>query len=272
MKIFTNRKILAFAILIVSLTQPLAAMESEESIHWMFLIFGLLGGLALFLYGMEQMSDGLKKTAGDRIRSILSALTNNRLMGMTVGAFVTMMIQSSSATTVMLVSFVQAQLMTFAQSLGVILGTGIGTTITAQLIAFKLTDFALIVIGIGFGMMFLLKSKKLNNIGEAVLGFGLLFFGMWVMSNAMEPLRTYEPFINLLLELENPLLGIIVGAAFTAIIQSSSAFTGIIIVLGSQGLITLDAAIPLILGTNIGTTITAALASVHTKRDRKSVV
>ncbi|RKY93731.1 MAG: hypothetical protein DRQ13_09110 [Ignavibacteriae bacterium] len=240
--------------------------------NWVFyLVSGLIGGLGLFLFGMGMMSDGLKKTAGGRMRTLLGTLTNNRLVAVAVGTFVTMIIQSSSATTVMLVSFVQAQLMTFAQSLGVILGTGIGTTITAQLIAFKLTDFALIVIGIGFGMMFLLKSKKLNNIGEAVLGFGLLFFGMWVMSNAMEPLRTYEPFINLLLELENPVLGIIVGAAFTALIQSSSAFTGIIIVLGSQGLITLDAAIPLILGTNIGTSITAALASINTKREAKRV-
>ncbi|MBT8382072.1 MAG: Na/Pi symporter, partial [Ignavibacteria bacterium] len=239
---------------------------------WVFyLISGLIGGLALFLFGMGMMSDGMKKTAGGRLRTLLGTLTNNRLVAVAVGTFVTMIIQSSSATTVMLVSFVQAQLMTFAQSLGVILGTGIGTTITAQLIAFKLTDFALIIIGFGFGMMFLFKTKKLKNIGEAVLGFGLLFFGMWVMSNAMEPLRTYEPFINLILELENPVLGIIVGAAFTALIQSSSAFTGILIVLGSQGLITLEAAIPLILGTNIGTTITAAIASINTKREARRV-
>jgi phosphate:Na+ symporter len=171
----------------------------------------------------------------------------------------------------MLVSFVQAQLMTFAQSLGIILGADIGTTITAQLIAFKLTDYALIVIGIGFGMMFLFKSKKLKNIGEAILGFGLLFFGMWIMSDAMAPLRTYEPFINILLQLENPLLGILVGTAFTALIQSSSAFTGIIIVLGSQGLITLEAAIPLLFGANIGTSITAALASINTGREAKRV-
>ncbi len=243
-----------------------------RSTSWVFyLVSGLVGGLGLFLFGMGMMSDGMKKTAGGRLRTLLGTLTNNRLVAVAVGTFVTMIIQSSSATTVMIVSFVQAQLMTFAQSLGVILGTGIGTTITAQLIAFKLTDFALIIIGVGFGMMFLFKSKKLRNIGEIVLGFGLLFFGMWVMSNAMEPLRTYEPFINLLLELENPVLGIIIGAAFTAIIQSSSAFTGIIIVLGSQGLITLDAAIPLILGTNIGTTITAALASIKTNREAKRV-
>jgi phosphate:Na+ symporter len=240
--------------------------------NWVFyLISGMIGGLGLFLFGMGMMSDGMKKTAGSKMRSLLGTLTNNRLIAVAVGTFVTMVIQSSSATTVMLVSFVQAQLMTFAQSIGIILGADIGTTITAQLIAFKLTDYALIVIGIGFGMMFLLKSKKLKNIGESVLGFGLLFFGMWIMSNAMEPLRTYDPFINILLELENPLFGIIVGALFTAIIQSSSAFTGIIIVLGSQGLVTLDAAIPLLLGANIGTSITAALASINTEREAKRV-
>ncbi len=243
-----------------------------RSSGWVFyLLSGLVGGLSLFLFGMGMMSDGMKKTAGGRMRSLLGTLTNNRLVAVAVGTFVTMIIQSSSATTVMLVSFVQAQLMTFTQSIGVILGADIGTTITAQLIAFKLTDYALFVIGLGFAMMFFLKSKKLKNIGEAVLGFGMLFFGMWIMSNAMEPLQTYEPFINILLELEHPLFGIIVGAAFTALIQSSSAFTGIIIVLGSQGLLTLEAAIPLILGANIGTSITAVLASINTTREAKRV-
>ncbi len=240
--------------------------------NWVFyLVSGLIGGLGLFLFVLGMMSDVLKKTAGGRMRTLLGTLTNNRLVAVAVGTFVTMIIQSSSATTVMLVSFVQAQLMTFAQSIGIILGADIGTTITAQLIAFKLTDYALIVIGIGFGMMFFLKSKKLKDIGRAILGFGLLFFGMWIMSDAMAPLRTYEPFINLLLHLENPLFGIIVGTLFTALIQSSSAFTGIIIVLGSQGLITLDAAIPLLLGANIGTSITAALASINTGREAKRV-
>jgi phosphate:Na+ symporter len=239
---------------------------------WVFyLVSGLIGGLGLFLFGMGMMSDGMKKTAGSRMRTLLGTITNNRIIAVTVGAFVTMIIQSSSATTVMLVSFVQAQIMTFAQSLGVILGADIGTTITAQLIAFKLTDYSLIVIGIGFGMMILFKSKKIKSVGEAVLGFGLLFFGMWIMSSSMEPLTTYDPFINILLELENPLLGIILGIIFTAIIQSSAAFTGIIIVLGSQGLITLDAAIPLLLGANIGTSITAALASINTGREAKRV-
>jgi len=240
--------------------------------NWVFfLIVGLVGGLAVFLFGMEMMSEGMKKTAGSRLRSILSTLTNNRFVAVGVGTFVTMIIQSSSATTVMLVSFVQAQLMTFSQSLGIILGADIGTTITAQLIAFKLTDYALLMIGIGFIVAFLGKTQKYKNIGETILGFGLLFFGMKIMSDAMYPLRTYTPFINLLLQLENPLLGILVGTIFTALIQSSSAFTGIIIILGSQGLITLEAGIPLLFGANIGTSITAFLASINAKREAKRV-
>lgn len=240
--------------------------------NWVFfLITGLLGGLALFLFGMEMMSEGMKKTAGGKLRTILSTLTNNRFVAVGLGTFVTMVIQSSSATTVMLVSFVQAKLMTFAQSLGIILGADIGTTITAQLIAFKLTDYALFILGIGFLIFFFPKSKKVKNIGETILGFGLLFFGMWVMSNGMKPLRTYDPFLNIILELENPILGIIVGSLFTALIQSSSAFTGILITLGTQGLVTLEAAIPLLLGANIGTSITAMLASIKTSREAKRV-
>jgi len=240
--------------------------------NWVFfLITGLIGGLGLFLFGMNLMSEGMKKTAGGKLRIILETLTNNRLIAVAVGTFITMVIQSSSATTVMLVSFVQAQLMTFAQSLGIILGSGIGTTITAQMIAFKLTDYALIFIGVGFVFLFLTKSKRMKSIGEVILGFGLLFFGMWVMSDAMFPLRTYQPFLDTLLHLENPILGILVGALFTAIVQSSSAFTGIIIILGTQGLVTLEAAIPLILGSNIGTSITAMLASIGTGREAKRV-
>ena len=266
-----NRKVLFSIIVLLSLTQPLSAMDSQDSIHWTFLIFGLMGGLALFLYGIEQMSNGLKKTAGDRIRSILSSLTNNRLMGLTVGAFVTMMIQSSSATTVMLVSFVQAQLMTFVQSLGVILGADIGTTLTAQLIASNLTDYALLMIAIGFGIRMFSKKDTSKHIGEIILGFGILFFGMKLMSDEMLPLRTYAPFIDLLKGLENPLLGLLIGAVFTALIQSSGAFAGIIIVLAQQGLLTLDAGIPLILGSNLGTCITAGLASIGATREAKRV-
>lgn len=268
---FENRKWLMLIVILISLTQPLAAMDADGSIHWTMLVFTLLGGLALFLFGMEQMSDGMKKAAGDSMRKILAALTKNRLIGMTVGAFVTMVIQSSSATTVMLVSFVQAQLMTFVQSLGVILGADIGTTITAQLIAFKLTDYALLMIAVGFAIRMFSKKDTGKHIGEVVMGFGILFFGMKLMSDAMKPLRSFEPFIDLLQGLENPLLGLLVGAVFTALIQSSSAFTGIIIVLAQQGLLTLDAGIPLIFGANLGTCVTAGLASIGTTREAKRV-
>ena len=244
---------------------------SSNEISWWALIMTLFGGLALFLYGMEKMSSGMKKAAGDRMRSILSALTNNRYMGMAVGAFVTMIIQSSSATTVMLVSFVQARLMTFVQSLGVILGADIGTTVTAQLVAFKLTDYALLMIAVGFGLMMFGRNENQKNIGESILGFGILFYGMKLMSDAMKPLRTFEPFITTLSHLENPILGLLVGTAFTALIQSSSAFTGIVIVLAQQGLLTLDAGIPLIMGANVGTCITAGLASIGATREAKRV-
>ncbi len=245
--------------------------SASTDIAWGVVAMTLFGGLALFLYGMEKMSSGMKKAAGDSMRSILSALTNNRYMGLLVGAFVTMIIQSSSATTVMLVSFVQAGLMTFVQSLGVILGADIGTTITAQLVAFKLTDYALLMIAGGFGLMMFGRNDSQKNIGESILGFGILFYGMKLMSDAMKPLRTFEPFITMLSHLENPILGLLVGAAFTALIQSSSAFTGIIIVLAQQGLITLDAGIPMIMGANIGTCVTAGLASIGATREAKRV-
>jgi len=250
---------------------PLFAFDSTGSISWGFLIIGLFGGLALFLYGMEKMSTGMKKTAGDKLRLILAALTKNRVIALFVGAFVTMVIQSSSATTVMLVSFVQSGLMGFAQSLGVILGADIGTTVTAQLIAFKLTDYALLMIAVGFGMRMMGKTDRIRNIGEIILGFGILFYGMKLMSDSMKPLRSHDGFLNLMEGLENPLSGILIGAVFTALIQSSSAFTGILIVLAQQDLITLEAGIPLILGANIGTCITAVLASIGTTRDAKRV-
>jgi phosphate:Na+ symporter len=248
-----------------------AADSNMETFSWFFLCVGMLGGLSLFLYGMEKMSTGLKRTAGNRMRSILAALTRNRVLAMFVGAFVTMVIQSSSATTVMLVSFVQAGLMTFAQSMGVILGADIGTTITAQLIAFKLTDYALLMIAIGFSLHMFGKSRTTKNIGDVILGFGILFFGMKLMSDAMKPLRTYTAFIDTMKEMENPFLGILIGALFTALVQSSSATTGVVIVLAQQGFLTLDAGIPVVFGANIGTCITAGLASIGTSREAKRV-
>ena len=248
-----------------------AGSNDSGEISWGFLIMGLFGGLSLFLYGIAKMSEGMKKAAGNRMRNILAMLTKNRVIGMMVGAFVTMVIQSSSATTVMLVSFVQAELMTYAQSIGIILGANIGTTITAQLVAFKLTDYALLMITVGFVMTMFGKKESIKHIGEAILGFGILFFGMKLMSDAMKPLREFQPFIDLMKGLENPLLGILIGAAFTALVQSSSAFTGIVIVLAQQGLLTLEAGIPLIYGANIGTCVTAGLASIGTIRSAKRV-
>ncbi|NOY38407.1 MAG: Na/Pi cotransporter family protein [Chlorobi bacterium] len=240
--------------------------------NWVFmLVIGLLGGLSLFLLGMKMMSDGMQQVAGDRMRSILGALTKNRVVAVGVGAFVTMIIQSSSATTVMLVGFVESGLMRFMQTLGIILGADIGTTVTAQIIAFKITDYSLLMIAAGFLMTLWPRKQKLNQWGITLLGFGILFFGMDIMSGAMHPLRSYDPFLNYLLKLENPLIGILIGLIFTALIQSSSAFVGIIIVLSMQGLLTLEAAIPLLFGANIGTAITAILASLNAGQEAKKV-
>jgi len=261
----------ATALWVLSAGTLFAADSATTTISWTFLMIGLFGGLALFLYGMEKMSGGMRKSAGNHMRSILAALTRNRVIGFCVGIFVTMVVQSSSATTVMLVSFVQAGLMSYAQTMGVILGADIGTTITAQLIAFKLTDFALLLIAFGFGLRTLSKRENAKNIGEVILGFGILFFGMKLMSDAMNPLRAYPNFIELLKGLESPILGILAGTIFTALVQSSSAFTGVLIVLAQQGLISLEAGIPMILGANIGTCITAGLASVGASREAKRV-
>lgn len=252
--------------------EPIYLTVNARENDWVFiLVSGMIGGLGLFLFGMYMLSTGLKKAAGNKMRSILSKVTNNRFVAVGIGSLVTMIVQSSSATTVMLVSFVQARLMTFTQTLGIILGAAIGTTITLQLIAFKITDYALLIIGLGFVLYFFTGSKRMRNIGESVLGFGILFFGMYIMSNSMSPLRTYKPFIDVLLVLENPLLGILVGTLLTALIQSSAAFLGIVLILSTQGLITLEAAIPLIFGANIGTSITAILASINASRDAKRV-
>ncbi|MBN1184560.1 MAG: Na/Pi cotransporter family protein [Bacteroidales bacterium] len=240
--------------------------------NWVFLlIIGLLGGLGLFLYGMHIMSNGMQKSAGEKMRAILSSLTRNRFVGVGVGTFVTVLIQSSSATTVMLVGFVNSKLITFTQTLGVILGASIGTTITAQVIAFKLTDYALLFIALGFLFYIISNKEKIKHIGEAILGFGILFYGMHIMSTAMYPLRNYEPFLNLLIRLEDPVIGILIGIGFTALIQSSGAFIGIMVVLASQGFLSLESAIPLVLGSNIGTSITAILASLNASTDAKKV-
>jgi phosphate:Na+ symporter len=250
---------------------PVTLGSQPSTISWSFLIIGLFGGLAIFLYGLSKLSDGLKKSAGEGMRKILATLTTNRFMGLLTGAFVTMIIQSSSATLVMLVSFVRVGLLSFGQTLGVILGADIGTTFTAQLIAFQVDEYALALIAVGFMISFFSKGEAFKHIGETIFGFGLLFFGMKLMSEAMFPLRTYEPFIGFLKNLENPLLGLIAGTLFTALIQSSSAFIGIIIVLAQQGILPLEAGIPLMFGANLGTCITAGLSIIGANREAKKV-
>lgn len=229
------------------------------------LIFGLLGGLGLFLFGMKIMSEGLQKIAGDRMRKILSALTNNRVVGTFVGIAVTAIIQSSSATTVMTVGFVNAGLLSLVQAIGVVLGANIGTTVTAQLIAFKITKFALPAIGIGAGMKLFSRRKKYVYVGEIVLGFGLLFFGLTTMKIAFDPLKLSEEFRQLFLLVgDYKLLGVLIGAVLTVIVQSSSATIGITLALATSGLLSFEASVALILGENIGTTITANIAAIGT--------
>lgn len=245
---------------------------SAREKQWGFVvIMGLIGGLGLFLLGMTMMSEGMRSAAGGRMRSVLSHLTNNKFVALGVGTLLTTIIQSSSASTVMLVSFVHSRLMKFRQTLGIILGAGIGTTITAQVIAFNLTDYALLMIGVGFILNFFVQSQRVKYIGRIILGFGVLFFGMHVMSQSMEPLQDYSPFINSMLKLEAPLIGILVGAIFTALVQSSSAFIGIMVTLSVQGLLTLEASVPLILGANLGTSATALLASISTSNEARKV-
>ncbi len=231
------------------------------------LLMGLLGGLALFLFGMEQMADALKAVAGERMRQILARLTTNRVTGALTGALVTAVIQSSSVTTVLVVGFITAGLLSMSQSIGVIMGANIGTTVTAQIIAFKVTKYALLMIAAGFAMTFTAKRERRRQQGAGLMGLGLIFYGMGVMGSAMEPLRSYPPFIDWMIRLENPAVGILVGALFTALIQSSSATTALVIVMASQGLITLPAGIALAFGANIGTCVTALLATIGKPRE-----
>ncbi|MEW8577575.1 MAG: Na/Pi cotransporter family protein [Candidatus Thiodiazotropha sp.] len=259
---------LLVAALCMSLALPVFADGAADAgIEWGVMGMKLFGGLALFLFGMEQMADALKAVAGDRMKNILAKLTTNRLMGAVTGAFVTAVIQSSSVTTVLVVGFITAGLMSLSQSIGVIMGANIGTTITAQIVAFKVTKAALLMIGVGFAMLFAAKQERIKHYGAMLMGLGLVFFGMSIMSDGMKPLRSYQPFLDLMISMENPLVGILVAAGFTGLIQSSSATTGIVIVMASQGFITLPAGIALAFGANIGTCVTAMLASIGKPRE-----
>lgn len=242
-------------------------------------LFGLLGGLAIFLYGMNKMSDALQKAAGDKMKRILGFLTKNPVMGVLAGALVTAVLQSSSATTVMIIGFVSAGLISMPQAISVIFGANIGTTMTAQLLAFKLSDYIYPIIFIGFIMYFISKKDKIKQIGMVIFSFGLLFEGIEIMGSVMKPLATSDVFIQLMGQVKDmPILGVALGTVMTLVVQSSSATIAVLQNFASQAgpdgvtsIIGLAGAIPILLGDNIGTTITAILASIGQSRDAKRV-
>jgi len=234
--------------------------------------FGVIGGLGLFLYGMTLTGDGLRRAAGEKMKQVLEVLTSTPLKGVIVGAVVTAVMQSSSATTVMLVSFVNAGLMTLRQTIGVIMGANIGTTVTAQLIAFNLADYAYPAIGLGFGMIMLARRKVWRSAGQVILGFGILFLGLTTMSAAVAPLRDSAVFARAMRTLgSNPILALLTGLVMTLVIQSSAATIGMLlaVAIASPDLINIEVAIPILLGDNIGTCITALLASIGTNHTAK---
>ena len=230
----------------------------------------LLGGLGLFLYGMNLMAEGLQKSAGDKLKKIVEKLTSNTVMGVLVGTVVTAIIQSSSAATVMVVGFVNAGIMSLSQAIGVIMGANIGTTVTAQLVSFKLEAIAPVALGIGIILYLFSKKEKTKELATILLGFGILFTGMEFMKDAVKPLAEYEGFRRALIYFgEHQFLGIIAGFAITGIIQSSSASMGMLIALASQGLIPLSSALPILYGDNIGTCVTSLLSSIGASRNAK---
>lgn len=233
------------------------------------IVFLLLGGLGLFLFGMQLMSEGLEKVAGAKMRSILEFFTKNRFVGMLVGILFTAVVQSSSATTVMVVSFVNSGLMTLLQATGVILGANIGTTVTGQLIAFNLSDIAPLFVITGVVMAMFCKKQNIKRIGQVILGFGILFMGLSIMSDAMSTVKDSPQIVNILKSLKNPFAAIMVGFVITAILQSSSATVGIVILMASQGLLAFTICPFLVLGCNIGSCVSALLASLGGKKDAK---
>lgn len=243
-----------------------SSVVDSVGLPWLQIVFGLLGGSALLLYGLDVMSAALQAVAGNRMRVMLDRLTRNRVMGLATGAVTTAVLQSSSVTTVLLVGFVSAGLMTLQQSVGVILGANIGSTVTAQIIAFRVTDWALALVAAGYVTQMLGKGEMVKLYGRLVLGFGLMFLALKLMADGLEPLRVYPPFHEVMASLANPLLGVLVGALFTALVQSSAVTTGIAIVLAGQGLLTLPAGIALALGANVGTCVTAAIAAIGKPR------
>ncbi|ETT88018.1 Na/Pi cotransporter family protein [Viridibacillus sp. FSL R5-0477] len=232
-------------------------------LNWQEMIFQFLGGLGLFLFAIKYMGDGLQKAAGDRLRDLLDRFTTNPFMGVLVGIFVTVLIQSSSGTTVITVGLVSAGFMTLRQAIGVIMGANIGTTVTAFIIGINIGEYAYPIMALGAVLLFFFKKSKIQNIGQVLFGFSGLFIGLELMSSGMKPLRDWPAFIDLTLNMsDSPILGVIVGAIFTLIVQSSSATVGILQGLYAENLITLHGALPVLFGDNIGTTITAILAAL----------
>ena len=240
-------------------------------------VFGLLGGLAIFIFGMNMMSESLQKAAGEKMKKILGILTINPVMGVLAGALTTAVLQSSSATTVMVIGFVSAGLMTLPQGISVILGANIGTTMTAQLLAFKISDYILIIIFIGFILSFVMKNEKIKSIGQTIFSFGLLFEGIEIMGSVMKPLASSPVFISMIQHVSDvPVLGVAVGTLMTLVVQSSSATIAVLQNFASQAgpdgvtsIMGLAGAIPVLLGDNIGTTITALIACIGQSRDAK---
>lgn len=236
----------------------------------MDIAIGIMGGLGLFLYGMNLMGDGLQKSAGSKLKRIIELLTSNVIMGVLVGMVVTMVIQSSSATTVMVVGFVNAGIMSLTQAIGVIMGANIGTTVTAQLVSLDVDFLAPVALGIGIVIYMFTNKPKYKHISEILIGFGILFTGMDFMKEAVKPLAGYQGFTDMLLSFgHHPILGVLMGFAITAIVQSSSASMGMLIALASQGLIPITAALPILYGENIGTCVTSLISSIGASRNAR---
>ena len=241
-------------------------MLLNADINYTEILFNLIGGLAVFLYGMSVMSESLQKAAGDRLRAFMSTMTSSKLRSLCSGTAITALTQSSSVTTVLLVGFVSAGVMTVQQSVGVIMGASIGSTITAQIIAFKVQEFALVIIAFAFLLKSVLKKKKYCELAKAGIGLGLIFLGMQLMSQATYPLRDQKQFSNFMLLLDTPIYAVFLGALFTAIVQSSAVTIGLVIILSSQGICSLETGIIIVFGANIGTCATALLASIGKPR------
>jgi phosphate:Na+ symporter len=252
----------------VGIGSVLIVAQASASVDWVTVLVGLFGGVALLLFGLDQLTSALRGVAGDQLRTLLARLTNNRIAAALTGVVTTAIVQSSTVTTVLVVGFVGAGVMSLMAALGVILGSNVGTTVTAQVVAFDVAEWALGLVAVGFLASTLARGRHVvAGWGTAVLALGLVFLGMQAMTGAVSPLRTHAPFLDLIARLGTPWVGVVVGAAFTALIHSSAATTVLVIALASQGLLSLEAGVALVIGANIGTCVTAALAAIGRSRD-----